>query len=150
MDAKDFDDALSVAKTADGNYSLGIHIADVSHYVKDGSSIDREAQVRGMSCYLVDRVIPMLPERLSNEMCSLVPNEDRFTKSVFAIIDSDGNLLSHEIASTVINSRMRLTYRQVQSYLEGKQSDGAENITPEVGRCARYPFGAYGYFYEAP
>lgn len=142
FDAKDFDDAVSITKRTDGSYYLGVHIADVSHYVREDSLIDREAQARGMSCYLVDRVIPMLPERLSNELCSLKPDEDRLTKSVFAHLDPEGNITSHELANTVIHSRMRLTYEQVQAYLDRKDSNeevfkkyGAGDITPEVGEA---------------
>jgi len=133
-DAKDFDDAVSISRDERGNFHIGVHIADVAHYVRDGSALDGEAGRRGMSCYLVDRVIPMLPERLSNELCSLKPGEDRLTKSVFAVVSPEGTLLSHEIANTVIRSRMRLTYRQVQAYLDGETGRGAGEITPEVGK----------------
>jgi len=136
-DAKDFDDAISIEKTGDGCYHLGVHIADVAHYIGDGSAIDREAAARAMSCYLVDRVIPMLPERLSNELCSLRPDEDRLTKSVFAVIDPHGVVLSHDIANTVIRSRKRLTYGQVQSYIDGKDAVAAVDIGPEVGEALR-------------
>ncbi len=132
-DAKDFDDAISISRKPDGGYELGVHIADVSHYVKPESAMDLEAINRGMSCYLVDRVIPMLPERLSNNLCSLNSHVDRLTKSIFMSIDSKGNVLSYEGANTVIHSDMRLTYHQVQDYLDGKRSDGAGEIKPEVG-----------------
>ena len=130
-DAKDFDDAVTVSRTADNGFELGVHIADVSHFVKPDGALDREAVGRGMSCYLVDRVIPMLPERLSNGLCSLKPREDRLTKSVFAQIDPSGEVRSAECANTVINSNMRLTYEQVQAYLDGENGSG--DITPEVG-----------------
>ncbi len=133
VDAKDFDDAVSVEKLPDGSWRLGVHIADVAHYVKEGSALDVEAKARGLSCYLVDRVIPMLPERLSNDLCSLRPNEDRLTKSVFTTVDAMGSLSDTDIADTVINSDMRLTYEQVQAFLEGRKEDGAEKITPPVG-----------------
>jgi len=136
-DAKDFDDAVSISRDDKGNFHIGVHIADVAHYVRDGSALDVEAGKRGMSCYLVDRVIPMLPERLSNELCSLRPGEDRLTKSVFAVVSPEGTLLSHEIANTVIRSRMRLTYRQVQAYLDGETGRGAGEIPPEVGKALR-------------
>ncbi len=142
VDAKDFDDAISISKNEDGNFYIGVHIADVSHYVKSDSALDQEALARGMSCYLVDRVIPMLPEKLSNDLCSLKPDEDRLTKSVFAVVTPDGNIVDNEIANTVIHSRMRLTYQQVQAYLDAQdgggtgleQSDAGE-ITPEVGEA---------------
>ena len=133
VDARDFDDAVSIAKREDGGWDLGVHIADVSHYVPEESATDREARERGMSCYLVDRVIPMLPERLSNELCSLRPREDRLTKSVFARLDREGNLISHEIANTVIRSRARLAYERVQAYLDSGPGSGEDGIPPEVG-----------------
>jgi len=136
-DAKDFDDAVSVERTADGGFRLGVHIADVAHYVREDSIVDREARSRAMSCYLVDRVLPMLPERLSNNLCSLRPDEDRLTKSVFAVVDRSGSVVSGEIADTVIHSRQRLTYRQVQAFLDGKESDGADAVDTEVGASLR-------------
>jgi len=138
VDAKDFDDAISVSKTEDGSWLLGVHIADVAHYVPDSSPIDLEAEKRGMSCYLVDRVIPMLPEKLSNDLCSLRPDEDRLTKSVFAEIDSEGNVVKSDIANTVIHSRMRLTYQQVQAYLDGGDGSGAGDIPPDVGSALKH------------
>ena len=136
-DAKDFDDALSISRIDSGGFELGVHIADVSHYIKAESAMDREAQMRGMSCYLVDRVIPMLPNRLSDDLCSLKPSEDRLTKSVFAVIDEKGKVIRHEIANTVIHSRMRLTYEQVQAYIDGNISHGADEITSEVGEALK-------------
>ncbi len=136
-DARDFDDAISISKTDNGGFELGIHIADVSHYVKDGTAMDLEAQRRGMSCYFVDRVIPMLPERLSNDLCSLNANENRLTKSIFVVLDRKGNIINYEIANTVINSDMRLTYEQVQSYLDGNKLNGADEITSEVGEALK-------------
>lgn len=132
-DARDFDDAVSIERRDDGGFDIGVHIADVAHYISEGSATDREARDRGMSCYLVDRVIPMLPERLSNELCSLRPGEDRLTKSVFARVDHEGDILSWEIANTVIHSRARLTYVQAQEYLDGASSPGVREIPPEVG-----------------
>jgi ribonuclease R len=124
-DARDFDDAISIEKLDGGGWRIGVHIADVAHYVPEDSATDIEARFRGMSCYLVDRVIPMLPERLSNELCSLRPDEDRLTKSVFARLDSEGVLVSHEIADTVIHSRARLTYEQVQAFLDNPAAGDA-------------------------
>ena len=132
VDARDFDDAVSLDVRENGTMVLGVHIADVAHYVTEGSALDEEAKARALSCYLVDRVIPMLPERLSNDLCSLRPNEDRLTKSVFAVVDAEGKVLSSETADTVIHSNMRLTYEQAQAHLEGRKDDGADAITPEV------------------
>ncbi len=102
-DARDFDDAIHVEES-DGGWTVGIHIADVSHYVKPGSALDREALHRGNSVYLPDRVLPMLPERLSNGVCSLRPNEDHLTKSVFVDVDRNGRIKGHRFAATVIRS----------------------------------------------
>ena len=135
VDARDFDDAISIART-DSGYELGVHIADVAHYVRSGGIMDIEAKERSMSCYLVDRVIPMLPERLSNDLCSLRPGEDRLTKSVFAAIDREGRLVSYEIVNTVIHSKARLTYEQVQAFLDGT-GDDADGIPAEVGESLR-------------
>lgn len=132
-DARDFDDAISISRREDGGFDIGVHIADVAHYVPDDSVIDLEARERGMSCYLVDRVIPMLPERLSNELCSLRPNENRLTKSVFAQLDREGAVVSYEIAGTVMHSHARLTYAQAQEFLDGKPDGAALDIPPEVG-----------------
>lgn len=132
IDARDFDDAVSISRREDGGFDIGVHIADVAHYVREGSALDHEAQKRGLSCYLVDRVIPMLPERLSGELCSLRPHEDRLTKSVFAALDAEGNIISSEIADTVIHSHMRLNYQQVQAFLDGTGDCEAELIPGEV------------------
>src|ERR1700738_677027 len=115
--ARDFDDAIHVMD-ADGGWSVGIHIADVSHYVKPGAALDREALRRGNSVYLPDRVLPMLPERLSNMVCSLRPNEDRLTKSVFVDFDRAGRIKSYRFAATVIRSEARLTYREELGILQ--------------------------------
>jgi ribonuclease R len=114
-DAKDFDDAVSLTKNEDGTVTLGVHIADVSHYVTEGSALDREALFRGTSVYLVGGVIPMLPERLSNELCSLRPNEDKLAYSVFMDIDPDtGKVIKSKFAKTVINSVMRFSYEEAE------------------------------------
>lgn len=112
QDAKDFDDALSLVQEKNGKYTIGIHIADVGHYVRPGTALDREARKRGNSTYLVGTVIPMLPHALSNGICSLVENEDRLTKSVFITCDGDGKVLQSRFANTVIRSNKRLTYEQ--------------------------------------
>lgn len=116
-DAKDFDDAVSIEKIGE-NYKLGVHIADVSYYVKENSALDKEAFRRGNSIYLIDRVIPMLPEELSNGICSLKPNVDRLTLSVFMEIDKKGKVLKHELVEGVINSKARLIYDDVSDLLE--------------------------------
>jgi ribonuclease R len=118
-DAKDFDDAVHVERTSDG-WTLGVHIADVSHYVKPGTALDREAYERGNSVYLVDRVIPMLPEQLSNGICSLRPEVDRLTRSVFIQFSRNGKIQSARFAHTVIHSKARLTYKKAFALLQGR------------------------------
>jgi ribonuclease R len=116
-DAKDLDDAISLSKEGD-IYRLGVHIADVTHYVKEGAALDKEALKRGTSVYLVDRVIPMLPHKLSNGICSLNPGVDRLALSCFMDIDSKGNVIGHRIAETVIQSKRRMTYTNVSKIIE--------------------------------
>lgn len=118
-DAKDFDDALSIEILPNGNYYLGVHIADVSHYVRQNTILDKEAYSRGTSVYLVDRVIPMLPEKLSNGVCSLRPNEDKLTYSCFMEIDKKGNIVDYSVEETAIHSRQRFTYEEAQDVLDG-------------------------------
>ncbi|MEO8354130.1 MAG: RNB domain-containing ribonuclease, partial [Chthoniobacteraceae bacterium] len=118
-DAKDFDDAILVERTR-GGWRLGVHIADVSHYVQPNTALDREARVRGNSSYLVDRVIPMLPEKLSNGLCSLRPREDKLTVSAFLEFNEGGKIKSARFARTVIRSAARLTYRQAFAILENQ------------------------------
>ncbi|WP_407647503.1 ribonuclease R [Bombilactobacillus apium] len=118
-DSKDFDDAVTLWKLDNGNYHLGVHIADVTHYVQPNSALDTEAFERGTSTYLVDRVIPMLPFRLSNGICSLNPNEARCTLTCDMEIDGQGQVVSHEIYPSVIRSHARLTYNNVNKVLEG-------------------------------
>lgn len=121
-DAKDLDDAISLKKLANGNYYLGVHIADVSYYVKEGTPLDKEAFTRGTSIYLADRAIPMLPHKLSNGICSLNPNVDRFTISCFMEIDRNGEVIDHEIVPGIINSTERMTYTNVNKILDGDQA----------------------------
>ena len=132
-DAKDFDDALSIRRTDNGLWEVGVHIADVSHYVKEGSIIDKEAMKRATSIYLVDRTIPMLPERLCNFICSLRPNEEKLAYSVIFELDEDANIKRWHLAHTVIKSNHRFAYEEVQAVLEGKDS---APLTPEGEPCS--------------
>ena len=127
-DAKDFDDALSIKKLPDGNYSIGVHIADVTHYVHPDTVIDREARERATSVYLVDRTIPMLPEHLSNGICSLRPDEDKLTFSVLFTMTPQGKVLNHTIARTVTRSNRRFTYEEAQERIETGKGDYADEI----------------------
>ena len=120
-DAKDFDDALSVKKLKNGNWEVGVHIADVSHYVEKGGVIDKEAVERATSVYLVDRVIPMLPEVLSNNICSLKPNVDRLAYSILFEMDELANMLNYTIKKTVIHSNVRFTYQSAQDVIDNKK-----------------------------
>ncbi len=122
-DAKDLDDAVSLAIQENGNYYLGVHIADVGYYVKEGSELDQEALKRATSVYLVDRVIPMLPRRLSNGICSLNAKEDRLAMSCFMEINRKGEVVSHEICRSVINVKERMTYTDVKTILTGKDEE---------------------------
>lgn len=122
-DAKDLDDAVHVQKLDTGNFRLGVHIADVSHYVQPGSYLDKEAQSRGTSVYLVDRVIPMLPERLSNGICSLNPRQDRLTVSLVMEIDTSGKVVDYQLSKGVIRTKERMTYTAVFKILKDKDPD---------------------------
>ncbi len=129
-DAKDFDDAVSYERLSDGLIRLGVHIADVSYYVKEGSALDAEAFQRGTSVYLVNEVIPMLPERLSNDLCSLRPHTDRLTYSVLMDMRDDGTVEHYMIARSVIRSRRRFTYEEVQEILERGKGEFVEMLRP--------------------
>lgn len=127
-DAKDFDDALSIRKLENGNWEIGVHIADVSHYVVPGTILDDEAYQRATSVYLVDRVVPMLPEVLSNDVCSLRPHEDKFTFSAVFELDDDAKIRKQWFGRTVIHSDRRFTYEEAQERIETKQGDYQEEI----------------------
>ncbi len=127
-DAKDFDDALSLRKLSEGVWEIGVHIADVTHYVESGSIVDNEAVERATSVYLVDRTIPMLPERLSNELCSLRPNEDKLCFSAVFKINENLDILDEWFGRTVIHSDRRFTYEEAQAIIEGSEGDFKEEI----------------------
>ena len=128
VDAKDFDDAISYRRLENGNLEVGIHIADVSHYVRPGMAMDTEALKRSNSVYLVDRVVPMLPEQLSNMACSLRPNEDKYSFSTVVEIDDNGKVYDQWFGRTVIHSDRRFTYEQAQEIIEGKEGDFQDEI----------------------
>lgn len=127
-DAKDFDDALSIKQLKNGRWEVGVHIADVTHYVQEGDTIDKEGESRATSIYLVDRTIPMLPERLSNNLCSLRPHEDKLCYSVIFELDDEANIKKHRITRTVIHSDRRFTYEEAQDIIEGAEGDFKEDI----------------------
>lgn len=128
VDAKDFDDALSIQKLKNGNWQIGVHIADVSHYVKPGSIIDKEAISRATSVYLVDRVVPMLPEILSNNVCSLRPNEEKLCFSAVFEMTEEAEVVQEWIGRTIINSDRRFTYEEAQEVIETEKGDFCEEI----------------------
>ncbi|RDD30772.1 ribonuclease R [Prosthecochloris sp. ZM] len=139
VDAKDFDDALSLEPLPKGHFRIGVHIADVSHYVKEGNLLDIEAQKRSTSVYLVDRVIPMLPSKLSEEICSLNPKVDRLAFSIFFKMSPQGEVLQHEFQKTVINSKRRFTYEEVDAILnagKGEYHDELKNLD-QISRILR-------------
>lgn len=137
-DAKDFDDAVSLEKLDNGNFRLGVHIADVSFFVKDGTDLDKEALHRGTSVYLVDRMVPMLPEYLSNKLCSLQPREDRLTFSCIMEITPDGEVVDYQIRESIINSMRRFTYEEVQQIIDdGNSTDSCANTLKEMHRFSR-------------
>ena len=128
FDAKDFDDAISYRKLKNGNFELGVHIADVSHYVRPGSKMDAEALKRSNSVYLVDRVIPMLPEQLSNIACSLRPKEDKYSFSAIFEMDESGDVKGEWFGKTVIHSNRRYSYEEAQEIIEGKEGEFQDEI----------------------
>ena len=128
VDAKDFDDALSFKKLKNGHLEVGVHIADVTHYVKQGDILDREAFERATSVYLVDRTVPMLPERLSNGLCSLRPDEDKLTFSAVFELDENAGIVKEWFGRTIIHSNRRFTYEEAQSVIENREGDFKEEI----------------------
>ncbi len=150
IDAKDFDDALSFREMKGGWYEVGVHIADVSHYIEPDSALDKEAYRRATSVYLPDRVSPMLPERLSNELCSLRPNEDKYTFSVIFQINKQGKVKDHWIGKTIIHSDRRFAYEDVQQIIEGAGGDHAKEIhvlneMAQTIRAQRFKKGAINF-----
>lgn len=145
--ARDYDDALSLEKDRTGNLVLGVHIADVSHYVRPDSEIDREAYKRSTSVYLADKVVPMLPEQLCNGVCSLLPDVDRLAFSVFMTFDAKGEMVKREFAKSVICSQVRFTYEQVMTILKGGKHPRARlihdiNALAQLLRAKRFAAGA--------
>jgi ribonuclease R len=136
-DAKDFDDAICLQRGSPGQWKLWVHIADVSHYVKPGTALDNEARRRGNSTYLVDRVIPMLPEALSNELCSLKPDVDRLTKCVEFLVSDEGHVLKARFYPAVIHSQRRFTYRDVLAILQRKPGDRIEQMLHDANMLAQ-------------
>lgn len=134
-DAKDFDDAIHILELPNGHFEVGVHIADVSHYVRPGSAIDREAYQRGTSVYLVDRTLPMLPEKLSNGVCSLRPREDKLAFSVVMEVSPQGSVKHYEIGESIIHSKHRFTYEEAQALIEGKGPD--HPFREHLARAAR-------------
>ena len=150
VDAKDFDDAISFRTLKDGLYEVGVHIADVSHYIEPDSALDKEAYRRATSVYLPDRVSPMLPERLSNELCSLRPHEDKYTFSVIFQINKQGKIKEHWIGKTVMHSDRRFAYEDVQDILDGASGDHEKelHILNEIAknlRSQRFKKGAINF-----
>ncbi len=133
-DAKDFDDAISLETDPEGDWVLGVHIADVCQFIPTGSPLDEEGRLRGNSVYLPGRTIPMLPEILSNGICSLQPDQPRFVKSVYITYDAEGQALSHRYANSLIRSKARLTYQQVDRILKGHTADSTPEVIDLLGR----------------
>lgn len=149
-DAKDFDDALSIEFLEDETYRIGVHIADVTYYVRPGSKLEEEAQKRATSVYLVDRVVPMLPEKLSNNVCSLRPNEDKLTFSAVFIMDKEANVLKEWFGRTLIRSNRRFSYEEAQQVIETHEGDLVQEITTmdtlaKILRAKRYEKGAISF-----
>ena len=138
--ARDFDDAIDVEVLPDGSFQLGVHIADVSHFVQPGSAMDREARIRGTSVYFPDRVLPMLPEKVSNHLCSLNPRTDRLAMSVMMHISRDGEVRDYSFHNSVIHSKERMTYDDVQKIIDGDPVTRLRDIAsilPEIQKIDR-------------
>jgi len=135
--ARDFDDAISLDFDEKGSRVLGVHIADVSHFVRPKSALDNEARERGTSIYLVDKVIPMLPEQLSNGVCSLRPDEDRLTFTAFMTFDAKGHMIGRSFTKSRIRSKLRLNYEQAMEILEDKQPEGLDVVPPEASKLIK-------------
>src|SRR5690606_9917639 len=136
-DAKDFDDALSIRELENGHIEIGVHIADVTHYVQPGTALDKEAYSRSTSVYMVDRTAPMLPEKLSNELCSLRPDEDSLTFSVVVTMDRDFGVIDSWIGRTVIHSDYRFSYEQAQDILDGREENDIRDSLLLLNRIAK-------------
>ncbi len=150
VDAKDFDDAISFKPLKGGLFEIGVHIADVSHYIEAGSALDKEAYARATSVYLPDRVLPMLPERLSNELCSLRPDEDKYTFSAIFQVDKKGKVKEYWLGKTIIRSQRRFAYEEVQEIIEGADGDQKDvlltlNEIAQNLRAARFKKGAINF-----
>ena len=149
-DAKDFDDAISLRRLDNGNWEAGVHIADVTHYVRKGSPVEEEARQRATSVYLVDRVVPMLPERLSNHICSLNPHEDKLTYSAVFEMDDDARVLSQWFGKTIINSDRRFSYGEAQKVIDTQEGDMQEELLnlhrlAQILRRKRIETGAFSF-----
>lgn len=149
-DAKDFDDAISLQPAENGMWEIGIHIADVTHYIKEDSLLDKEAVTRATSVYLVDRVVPMLPEQISNNACSLNPNEDKLTFSALFTMDGEGRVLNEWFGRTVINSDQRFSYKDVQQIIDGGEGPMKEMVITlhdiaQKLRSKRFDAGAFSF-----
>jgi len=149
-DARDFDDALSLRKLDNGNWEVGVHIADVTYYVKPGSLLENEAKQRATSVYLVDRVVPMLPERLSNHICSLIPNEDKLTYSAVFELNDKAEVQSEWFGRTIINSDKRFSYNDAQKVIDTGEGDMNEQVKvlhrlSQLLRARRFSHGAFGF-----
>jgi ribonuclease R len=150
VDARDFDDALSLKQLENGNWELGVHIADVTHYVRPGSLTEEEAKQRATSVYLVDRVVPMLPERLSNNICSLNPSEDKLTYSAVFELNDKSEVLNEWFGRTIINSDRRFSYNEAQEIIDTGEGDMKDQILPlhklaQQLREKRFAFGAFSF-----
>ncbi len=135
--AKDFDDAVSIKALENGLYEVGVHIADVSYFVKENSQLDIEAYNRATSVYLIDKTVPMLPERLSNELCSLNPNEDKYTLSCVFVVNPKGEVVKSKVFPSIINSKYRLNYKQAEKIIDGEEDSKLQSTLREMAKVAK-------------